>query len=124
MFDAHSMVLTCFDPVTPISIPTPCPESSVGLPPESGEVAAKAEGIENELFYARNGSVFPASLHGVHWMDQRGTSLRKRGKYEEEPDYKQVRGDFRWMLTKKSINNVVWLFAIQDSVASSWSTGF
>ncbi|CAK9016978.1 Tentative ammonium transporter [Durusdinium trenchii] len=52
--------------------------------------SVKAEGIENELFYARNGSVFPASLHGVHWMDQRGTSLRKRGKYEEEPDYKQV----------------------------------
>ena len=36
-------------------------------------------------------SAFPAELHGIHWMDQRGTSLRN-GPYPEAPDYKQVCG--------------------------------
>jgi len=45
--------------------------------------------IEEELFYAEAGSVFPQSLHGIHWMDQRGRTLAD-GPYPSDPEYRQV----------------------------------
>jgi len=45
--------------------------------------------IEEELFYAEAGSVFPESLHGILWLDQRGRSLAD-GPFESDPEYRQV----------------------------------
>lgn len=41
--------------------------------------------VEHELAYARTGSVVPEGLHGIWWMDQRGTHLPVPG----DPSYKQ-----------------------------------
>eukprot|EP00928_Gymnodinium_smaydae_P070308 TRINITY_DN5416_c0_g1_i1.p1 TRINITY_DN5416_c0_g1~~TRINITY_DN5416_c0_g1_i1.p1 ORF type:complete len:504 (+),score=23.25 TRINITY_DN5416_c0_g1_i1:26-1537(+) len=42
--------------------------------------------IEHELFYAKSNSVFPNSLHGIWWMDQRGRSVPLKS----DPEYRQV----------------------------------
>eukprot|EP00928_Gymnodinium_smaydae_P100749 TRINITY_DN9957_c0_g2_i2.p1 TRINITY_DN9957_c0_g2~~TRINITY_DN9957_c0_g2_i2.p1 ORF type:complete len:477 (+),score=20.65 TRINITY_DN9957_c0_g2_i2:105-1535(+) len=42
--------------------------------------------VETEMLYASEGSVFPESLHGIFWMDQRGTAIPLPG----YPDYRQV----------------------------------
>jgi Amt family ammonium transporter len=44
------------------------------------------DGIENHINYAKTGSPFPASLHGLFWMDQRGMNLPT----PYDPEYKQV----------------------------------
>lgn len=51
--------------------------------------SVQADAVDKEMLFAKTGSVFPPSLHGLHWMDQRGTSL-KDGPYPEEPTYRQT----------------------------------
>jgi len=48
--------------------------------------AIKNDAVETELFFANSDSVFPESLHGIHWMDQRGTALPLKS----DPEYQQV----------------------------------
>jgi len=51
--------------------------------------SVQADTVDKAIFFAQTGSVFPESLHGIHWMDQRGTSLYK-GPYPEDPTYRQT----------------------------------
>eukprot|EP00445_Apocalathium_hangoei_P040418 CAMPEP_0203978276 /NCGR_PEP_ID=MMETSP0359-20131031/102035_1 /ASSEMBLY_ACC=CAM_ASM_000338 /TAXON_ID=268821 /ORGANISM="Scrippsiella Hangoei, Strain SHTV-5" /LENGTH=313 /DNA_ID=CAMNT_0050916485 /DNA_START=30 /DNA_END=968 /DNA_ORIENTATION=+ len=46
----------------------------------------KSVDIEQELSYARAGSVIPESFHGIFWMDQRGVHLP----LPSDPGYKHV----------------------------------